>query len=140
METLKERYNALIKEAVDILKDVINTSDLKSDHCDCKVIPTFIEDYPECIIIDDKLQVYDTYGNKHSIFHALTLAEIMDIADIYSKPNLWKVEYYANTNNLAMNVTTVKSFVSFEEARDFTYQIIDNCLGSVKLIHPYTEL
>jgi len=140
METLKERYNALIKEAVDTLKDVINASDLKSDHCDCKAIPTFIEEYPECIIMADKLQVYDTCGYRHSIFHALRVEEIINIVDMYSKPNLWKVEYYANTNNLAMNVTTVKSFDSFKEARDFTYQIIDNCLGSVKLIHPYTEL
>lgn len=140
METLKERYNALIKEAIDTLKNVINASDFKSDHCNCKAIPTFIEEYPECIIMDDKLQVHDTCGYKHSIFHALTLEEIIDIVDIYSKSNLWKVEYFANTNNLAMNVTTVKSFDSFEEARDFTYQVIDNCLGSVKLIHPYVEL
>ena len=72
------------------MKNVINASDLKSDHCDCKVIPTFIEEYPECIIMDDKLQVYDTCGYTFYI-SCVNGGEIINIVDMYSKPNLWKV-------------------------------------------------
>ena len=77
----KIQYRNLEMQVMSSLRNVINSSNYKSQHHNSKTIRINVFDYIELTLINDTLTFLDSHGLHYSIFSDCSLEDLIDILD-----------------------------------------------------------